>query len=104
MIKEFEKRILSSFILIPIVIFFIIQGSILFTFFLSILFIATSYEWLRMTKKNIFLGFLGIIFLLFSFFTAFEIREINDNFKFFNNIIIIFFIKFWPQFLFKENF
>ena len=38
MIKEFEKRLLSSFILIPIAIFFIIQGSIFFIFFLSILF------------------------------------------------------------------
>ena len=33
--KEFEKRLLSSFILIPIAIFFIIQGSIFFIFFLG---------------------------------------------------------------------
>ena len=82
MIKEFEKRLLSSIILIPIAIFFIIKGSVFFIFFLSILFLATSYEWLKMTKKNIFLGFLGIIFLLFSFYAAFEIRE-NNNFRFF---------------------
>ena len=35
MIKEFEKRLLSSFILIPIAIFFIIQESIFFIFFLK---------------------------------------------------------------------
>ena len=75
MIKEFEKRLLSSLILIPIAIFFIIQGSVFFTFFLSILFLATSYEWLKMSKKNNLLKLLGIIFLFFSFYTSFYIRE-----------------------------
>ena len=88
MIKEFEKRLLSSFILIPIAIFFIIQGSIFFIFFLSILFLLTSYEWLRMSKKNNLLKFLGIIFLLFSFYTAFEIREYK-NFKYFLFIVTV---------------
>ncbi len=88
MIKEFEKRLLSSFILIPIAIFFIIQGSIFFIFFLSILFLVTSYEWLKMSKKNNLLKFLGIIFLLFSFYTAFEIREYK-NFKFFLFIVVV---------------
>ena len=88
MIKELEKRLLSSLILIPIAIFFIIQGSIFFIFFLSILFIATSYEWLRMSKKNNLLKFLGIIFLLFSFYAAFEIREYK-NYKSFLFIVIV---------------
>ena len=88
MIEEFEKRLFSSIILIPVAIFFIIQGSVFFIFFLGILFLATSYEWLRMTKKNIFLGFLGIIFLLFSFYAAFEIRE-NNNFRFFLFLITV---------------
>ena len=74
MIKEFEKRILSSIILAPISIFFIIKGSIFFIFFLSILFFATSYEWVKMSKKNILLKFLGIVFLFLSFYSAFEIR------------------------------
>ena len=78
--KEFEKRLLSSLILIPIAIFFIIQGSVFFTFFLSILFLATSYEWLKMNKKNNLLKLLGIIFLFFSFYTSFYIRE-NSEFK-----------------------
>jgi phosphatidate cytidylyltransferase len=88
MIKELEKRLLSSLILIPIAIFFIIQGSIFFIFFLSILFIATSYEWLKMSKKNDLLKFLGIIFLLFSFYAAFEIREYK-NYKSFLFIVIV---------------
>ena len=88
MIKEFEKRLLSSFILIPISIFFIIQGSVFFTFFLSILFLATSYEWIKMCKKNNLLKILGIIFLLFSFYVAYAIRE-GENFKIFLFIVII---------------
>ena len=75
MIKEFEKRLLSSLFLIPITIFFIIQGSVFFTFFLIILFIASSYEWLQMNKNNNLLKLLGIIFLLISFYSASEIRE-----------------------------
>tara|TARA_B100001059_G_C17752069_1_gene537750 strand:+ start:209 stop:844 length:636 start_codon:yes stop_codon:yes gene_type:complete len=86
MIKEFEKRLLSSLILIPIAIFFIIQGSVFFIFFLSILFLATSYEWFKMSKKNNILKLLGIIFLLFSFYTAFELRE---NYDFENFLFII---------------
>ena len=88
MIKEFEKRILSSIVLIPVAIFFIIQGSVFFTFFLSVLFLASSYEWSRMIKKNNLLKLAGIIFLLFSFYTAFELREKN-SFESFLAIIII---------------
>ena len=88
MIKEFEKRLLSSLILFPIAIFFIIKGSVFFTFFLSILFLATSYEWLKMSKKNNLLKILGIIFLLFSFYVAYKIRE-GESFKLFLFIVII---------------
>ncbi len=88
MIREFEKRLLSSLILIPIAVFFIIQGSIFFIFFLSILFLATVYEWLKMSKKNNLLKLLGIIFLLFSFYAAFEVREYK-NFKYFLFIVIV---------------
>ena len=88
MINEFEKRLLSSLILIPVAIFFIIQGSVFFTFFLSILFLATSYEWFKMSKKNNILKLSGIIFLLFSFYTAFELRE-NYDFESFLFIITV---------------
>ena len=81
MIKEFEKRLLSSIILIPISIFFIIKGSVFFIFFLSVLFLATSYEWFKMNKKNDLLKIFGIIFLFLSFYSTLEIREnykVND--------------------------
>ena len=86
--KELQKRILSSLILIPLSFFFIIQGHILFIFFLSIIFLVSSYEWIIMSKKSLLLKFLGIIFLFFSFYTAFYFRE-NENYKDFLFIITI---------------
>ena len=86
--NELQKRILSSLILIPIAIFFIIKGSIIFIFFLSILFLATSYEWAIMSKKNNVLKFLGIIFLFISFYTTFEFRD-NVNYNEFLFIITV---------------
>jgi len=88
MFKEFEKRLISSIILIPLAVFFIYQGSIYFIFFLSVLFLATSYEWIRMCKTKYVMNFFGIIFLIFSFFSAFYIRE-NIGFLFFLFIILI---------------
>ncbi len=76
MLKEFEKRLLSSFILIPIAIFFIFQDSIYFVSFLSLVFLVTVYEWSKMIKKNNFLKIFGTIFLFFSFYSAFYLRQI----------------------------
>ena len=89
--KELQKRIFSSIILIPTAIFFIFQGSIYFIFFLSLIFLATSYEWLKMCKKNHLMKFLGIIFLLFSFYSSFYIRENSGLFLFFFIILICIF-------------
>ena len=72
--KELQKRILSSIIIIPLSLFFIIKGSAFFMLFLIILFSIACSEWLKMTKKienKIF----GIIFLLLSFYSVFLIRE-----------------------------
>ena len=88
MIKEFEKRLLTSLILIPVSLFLIIKGSIFFIFFLGTLFLATTYEWINMTRKNNLLRFLGIIFLLFSFYTAFEFR-VNENYQDFLFTVLI---------------
>ncbi len=75
MIKnELQKRILSSIILIPISIFFIFQGSFFFGFFLSIFFLATSYEWLKMNRIN-FLKIIGVCYLFLAFIFAFLLRE-----------------------------
>jgi len=78
MSQEITKRILSSIIIIAIALFFIIKGSFLYIFFLSVFFFITSVEWYKMTKnKNYFL--LGLIFLIVSFLSAFLLRNIFLN-------------------------
>ena len=72
--KELKKRILSSIILIPIAIFFIFQESLFFGFFLSIFFLATSYEWIKMNKKDS-LKVIGLFYLFFAFIFAYLLRE-----------------------------
>ena len=72
--KELKKRILSSIFLIPIAIYFIIQENIFFVFFLSILFLVSSYEWIKMNKKDIF-KVIGIFYLFFAFYSAYLLRE-----------------------------
>ena len=75
MIKnEFTKRFFSSIILIPIVLFIIIEGSFLFTFFILISLIIATYEWFQMSKSDI-QKILGLFFLIISFYTIFRIRN-----------------------------
>ena len=80
--QEFQKRIFSSIILIPIALYFIIKGSIFFTFFISICLLITLYEWHMMSKKrSYYIG--GLIFILISFYTVFLLR----NYDQYTNII-----------------
>ena len=85
--KELQKRILSSIILVPLSVFFIIEGSFFFIFFLSIAFFVTSYEWLRMSK-NVYLKTAGLIFLFFSFHFAYLLRT-EQGYKIFLFVILI---------------
>tara|TARA_B100000686_G_scaffold243772_1_gene252780 strand:+ start:647 stop:1300 length:654 start_codon:yes stop_codon:yes gene_type:complete len=71
--QETIKRILSSIIILPIALFFIIKGSVFFAFFLISFFLITSYEWYKMSK-NIIHSFLGIIFLFLTFYSAYLFR------------------------------
>ena len=87
--NETYNRILSSIIIIPITFFFIIKGSILFIFFLTTFFIATSYEWKRMTKKKPYF-IPGIIFLFLSSYSAYLMRgDSIDNLFLFLLVILI---------------
>jgi phosphatidate cytidylyltransferase len=84
---DFIKRILSSIILIPITLFFIIKGSFLFIFFILICLGVIIYEWHMMSKKKTYRIF-GFIFLFFSFYTIYKLR-IDNNFWFLLSITII---------------
>ena len=87
--NEFFKRILSSIILLPIVIFFIIEGSFLFNSLILICLIITLYEWQLMSKGknyNIF----GFIYIIASFYIIYLLRNHSDDqYLFFLLILII---------------
>ena len=87
--NELIKRILSSLILIPIVLFAIIKGSIYFDIFLITCFFVILFEWHKVSKKNNFY-YLGIIFLMFSFYTTYILYYINESYINFLFILVIF--------------
>ena len=76
MFKEFEKRLISSIILILMTLFVVLEGNIIFYIFLTICFLISSYEWLKMIKRTD-IKILGILFLFFSFYSAFYFRDQN---------------------------
>ena len=86
MLKEFEKRLISSIILILITFLVVLEGKIFFHIFLFIAFLISSHEWLEMIKR-VDIKILGILFLSFSFYSAFFFR--NQNLEGFLLIIII---------------
>ena len=87
--QEFINRIISSIILIPIALFFIIKGSFFFNFFILICFIVTSYEWHMMSKNRPY-TFLGFIFIIFSFYTVYYLRnDFYGDYIYFLMILLI---------------
>ena len=88
MLKEIEKRILTSLILIPLTFFFIYKGSFIFILFLIITFFLSSYEWIKLNKKKELIKSFGIMFLIISFYFAYLLR-LEQGFKIFLFIILI---------------
>ena len=80
--NNLTKRILSSAILLPLVFFFILNGSFLSIFFIITVFFIAAYEWYLMTK-NKFYKIYGFIFLVFSFYIFYKISS---------NVIEVFFV------------
>ena len=64
------KRLISSLILIPIVIFLIIQGSYLLLLFTLLCFFISCYEWYYLTQNQLhkIYGYLLIFFSFYSFY------------------------------------
>ncbi|MAQ28269.1 MAG: phosphatidate cytidylyltransferase [Pelagibacteraceae bacterium] len=88
MINEFQKRVLSSLILIPLCFFFLIKGSFLINFFLIICLLVSFYEWYMMSKKKSY-HFFGYLFLTLSFYSAYLTRNIDEYGLLFLFVIII---------------
>ena len=87
--KELSKRIISSIILVPFALFFIIKGSFLFNFFIFICFLITTYEWHMMTKKKKY-NLFGFLFLTFSFYSIYKLRHnLPDDYVWFLGVTIV---------------
>ena len=87
--KELFKRILSSIVLIPVVIFFIVKGSLLFLLLIAICFVIVIYEWNKLSKKKPY-NILGITFILLSFFSIYKLRnDFNNDYFYFLFVITI---------------
>ena len=84
--SELLKRIITSIIIVPICLFFIIEGSVTLIFFIIIFFFIISYEWYQLSKKKKYF-FPGIVFFLFSCVTVYLLRE--EDLKFFLLILLI---------------
>tara|TARA_B100000686_G_scaffold38037_1_gene39468 strand:+ start:629 stop:1294 length:666 start_codon:yes stop_codon:yes gene_type:complete len=84
---NFQKRFLSSLLLIPIALFFIIKGSYFFNFFISICLLISIYEW-HLVSKNKKYKIPGIIFLILSFYTAYYLR--NEMYGFYYMYFLMF--------------
>ena len=83
MSSEFLKRIVSSLILLPLVIYIVIYNNTIFILFLIICLIISLYEWISM-KKNKIINFVGLFFLFFTFFLAYQLRyEFDKNYTYF---------------------
>ena len=75
---ELIKRIISSIILIPFSLFFIMKGSYIFNLFLIIVLLLSILEWNRMVN-NINLKILGFLFLILSFYSVYSLRNNIDE-------------------------
>ena len=71
---NFQKRILTSSIVLPLSIFFILKGGNLLLSFLFIVFFIANYELFSVFKKKIIILFLDLILIL-SLFLIYHLRE-----------------------------
>ena len=78
MYNEFQKRLLSTIILIPLSLFFIIKGSYFFNFFILICLIIAFYEWYLMSKKKLY-NVPGYIVIFLSFYSLYILRHDTDS-------------------------
>ena len=85
--QELKTRILSSMVLIPFSLFFIIKGSYFFNLFILICLIISFYEWYLMSKSK-FYNIPGYLFLTISFSTLYILRN-NTDFGLSTIIIIL---------------
>ena len=86
--KELIQRIVSSIVLISLIIFCIIKGSIYINLLILIIFLISLYEWYNMRKNNLFF-FFGAIYLGYAFYSVYKIIDYSNSYFYFLFIILI---------------
>jgi phosphatidate cytidylyltransferase len=89
--NNFTKRTLSTFFLLPLVIFIIFKGSFLFNMFLLFCFFLSLFEWFKISKKKVYFIF-GLIFLSASFICTSLVRNGTKEFNSLEVFLLIFII------------
>ena len=74
--SNFQKRILTAFVILPLSIFFILKGGNLLLSFLFIVFFIANYELFSVFKKKIIILFLDLVLIL-SLFLIYHLREVD---------------------------
>ena len=74
--NNLQKRILTSIIILPLSIFFVVKGGYLLTFFLILILFAGMYELFSVFKKRQSIIFLSLILIL-SLFSTYHLREVG---------------------------
>ena len=72
--KEISKRILTSIVLLPIVIFTILSKTIYFNILIGGIYILSLREWYNISKKYFLVLFLGFFIITLSIFSAYTLR------------------------------
>ena len=80
--NNLQKRILTSIIILPLSIFFLVKGGYLLTFFLILILFAGMYELFSVFKKRQSIIFLSLILIL-SLFSIYYLREQMPDFLYF---------------------
>jgi len=73
---NFQKRILTSLVILPLSFFFILKGGYFLLFFLLSIFFVANYELFSVFKKKTTILFLDLVLIL-SLFSIFHLRSID---------------------------
>ena len=76
--SEFNKRLISSILMVPAIIFIVLLGSYYFIFFLYLCFAISIYEWINISNSKKYIV-PGLFLLMLSFYSAYKVRYTTYN-------------------------
>ena len=76
--SEFNKRLISSILMVPAIFFIVLLGSYYFIFFLYLCFAISIYEWINISNSKKYIV-PGLFLLMLSFYSAYKVRYTTYN-------------------------